>query len=458
MRHRAANASADIIRLSASPVPTAITRLMVFAPHCDDETLGCAGRIQQTLASGGTVRVAILTNGDGYPTAVERQLRCLRAGPNEFRQFAALRQDESLHALQSLGVSSQNVFFFGYPDRGLLSLWNDHWTPDSLYTSPFTRCSASPYANTFHAGSHYCGRDIVEDIKATLRAFHPTIVTVTHPAEDHTDHAAAAAFVTLALLELQSDPRDAGWARQTRLEYYLIHRGDWPAPSGAMPNSPLHPPAAMTRTNTHWTSFPLTSEQVAQKAHSIELYPSQTTVMPTFLKSFIRCSELFGEMPAGRLAVVPEGAIHVNADTADWNSLSPALLDPVRDNVLRDLQGGGDIRALTLCRDSRNLYVRLDTRQPISKRFLYTLHLRLFDSEGVTGTRDAMFKLSPNASKNKSVRIASRDRMMEIAIPWELLTRNMHAKPVQTLSVSMETTLSGVEIDKTGIRFLTLNE
>ena len=147
-------------------------------------------------------------------------------------QFADLRQQESLRALANLGVAADNVHFLGYPDQGLQSLWNDNWTPDHLYTSRTTRCDHAPYATVFHtANAAYCGQSVIDDIKATLRAFQPTLVTVTHPAEDHADHAATAAFVARALQELQADPHDATWAAQTRLEYYLVHRGDWPLPA-----------------------------------------------------------------------------------------------------------------------------------------------------------------------------------------------------------------------------------
>src|SRR5690349_19902092 len=46
-------------------------RLVVVEPHPDDESLGAGGLIQQTLAGGGRVHVLFMTNGDGYPEAVE---------------------------------------------------------------------------------------------------------------------------------------------------------------------------------------------------------------------------------------------------------------------------------------------------------------------------------------------------------------------------------------------------
>src|SRR5579884_1573073 len=381
-RQRAANAAVAHMHLAVVPAPTEATRLMVFAPHCDDETLGCGGLIQQTLAAGGSVRAVMLTNGDGFRTAVARQVRNLRVGPSDYIQFAALRQQETIRALGSLGVKRDDVLFLGYPDRGLMTLWYEDWTPAHTYTSAYTRCDRSPYANTFDPAARYCGQDLLGDIKAVLRVYRPTLVTVTHPAEDHPDHDAAATFVTLALSQLQADPKEGAWARKTRLRYYLVHRGDWPQPQGPHLKDPLLPPAEMASLDTTWRILPLTPQETARKDHAIELYPSQMDLMGRFLASFARRNELFGEITPTRLRTVPEGTMHTDASPADWETQPPVLLDPVRENVLRDLQGGGDIRALYACRDSHTLYLRLDTRQPISSRMVYTLRLRAFDPQG----------------------------------------------------------------------------
>jgi hypothetical protein len=46
------------------------TRLLVVAPHPDDETLGAGGLIQRVRHAGGAVKVVFMTNGDGYPVGV----------------------------------------------------------------------------------------------------------------------------------------------------------------------------------------------------------------------------------------------------------------------------------------------------------------------------------------------------------------------------------------------------
>lgn len=458
-RQHAASAAGDVSRLRPALAPTPATRLLVFAPHCDDETLGCAGLMRQTLAAGGAVRAIMLTNGDGFRTAVERETRTLRVGPRDYIRFAALRQEESYSALEHLGLKRDDVLFFGYPDRGLMTLWNTNWTPERPYLSAYTRCDRSPYANTFDAHARYCGHDLIEDIKASMRAFHPTLVTVTHPTDDHPDHAAASAFVTRALQELQSDPRDAVWARKTRLRYYIIHRGDWPLPQGAYPNAPLLPPAEMAYTDTLWSRLPLAPQDTARKAQSIERYPSQTALMRRFLTSFARNSELYGEVGTTPLATVRDGSVRVDARTEEWNQTPPALLDPVRDNVFRDLYGDGDIRAVYACRDSQNLYLRLDTRQPISHRMTYTVRLRAFGAKGETDNVSYVARLrvtSDGHVPGSAAQVAARGRTLEASIPWKDILGDVNALEAKTLAISMETSLAGMEVDKTGIRFLTL--
>ncbi len=456
-RQRAVYAALGSAPLPALPAPNAVERLLVFAPHCDDETLGCGGLIQQTLAAGGTVRTVMLTNGDGFRTAVERQARTLRIGPQDYIRFAALRQDESHTALAELGVPNRDVLFLGYPDRGLAALWNDHWSPEQTYASVFTGQDHSPYANTFDHAAHYCGHDLLADIKANLSAFRPTLITVTHPADDHADHAAAAAFVTRAVAELQADPQTQTWASRIRLRYYLVHRGDWPLPQGTHTDAPLLPPVEMRNLDTRWELLTLTPAQTRRKAQTIALYPSQCEIAHDFLNAFARRTEFFGTLPEMRLPSLAPDAPRLSADPHTWAKLPPVLLDPARDTVLRDLQGGGDIRTLYACRDGVTLHLRLDTRQPISGRFLYTLRLRAFGPNGETPPAVCTLALHPDAEPfltPQGVRVTAQGRTLVAELPWSLLSQPLAGTEVRTLAVSVTTTLAGVEVDKTGERFL----
>ena len=39
-------------------------RILILAPHPDDETIGCAGIIQEAVSKGAEMKVVYLTNGD----------------------------------------------------------------------------------------------------------------------------------------------------------------------------------------------------------------------------------------------------------------------------------------------------------------------------------------------------------------------------------------------------------
>ncbi len=457
-RHRLLNGAIENVPPPVSASPNRATRLLVFAPHCDDEILGCGGLIQQTHESGGAVRTVILTNGDGFRTAVERQARTMHIGPSDYIQFASLRQQESLNALNLLGETAEDTLFLGYPDRGLMPMWNAHWLRSAPFFSAYTQCDRSPYSRTFDHNANYCGQDVLSDIKAILRAYRPTLITVTHPAEDHLDHAAAAAFVTEALRELAADPGESAWAAQAQLRYYLIHRGDWPLPQGSHLEAALLPPVEMLHVDTRWTSLRLNQKQTRRKAEAIARYPSQTSLMGHFLMSFARRNEIYGDIQPTKLSLAPSGAITMTGRTDDWGFLSPAILDPVRDNVLRDLQGGGDIRTVTACRDLKTLFLRIDTRQPISSQIDYTVHIRYFGAHGETSAKDATIRVqngqafSTNAS---NIRVSVNKRSMEISIPWDRIAFEHNQTPGQALALNIQTHIAGVEIDKTGVRFLT---
>ncbi len=425
-------------------------RVMVFAPHCDDETLGCAGLILQTLRNGGTVRTVMVTNGDGFRTAVEQNSRSLHVGPTDYVRFAGLRQSESMSALSSLGLPKHDTRFFGYPDRGLSDLWNEHWPESDPYRSGYTNCTRSPYEMTYDSRSTYCGADLLADIKTTLRQFRPDLVTVTHPSDDHPDHAAASAFVTRALTELRADPADRAWASRTRLRYYLIHRGDWPQPQGDHRSAPLAPPVAMTNTDSRWSALALAPAEVASKSRAIERYPSQTRLMRGFLIAFARTNELYAQVDSSALQLLPKSA----GDS--WDDRPPVLLDPVRDDVLRDLQGGADIRSCYARVRGDRLELRIGFRQPVSARFRYRVRIRPFADLGSTPARAIVVSVGSGrvdaAPHGSAAQLAARS--VRISIPWSSICEDLPGGSAAWLALAVDTSLGGVTIDSSGVRFL----
>lgn len=85
----------------------AARKVLVLAPHPDDEIFGCGGAIALYARQGVPVQVHILTDGAGYAQEGERA------------QIRATRQKESRQALAGLGSGIQCEFGV-YQDRALL--------------------------------------------------------------------------------------------------------------------------------------------------------------------------------------------------------------------------------------------------------------------------------------------------------------------------------------------------
>jgi LmbE family N-acetylglucosaminyl deacetylase len=82
-------------------------RVLVLAPHPDDETLGCGGAILLHRAQGHAVKVVFVTDGAaGDPRGYYRG-----------RDYVRLREREAERAARVLGVRS--LEFWRCPDRGL---------------------------------------------------------------------------------------------------------------------------------------------------------------------------------------------------------------------------------------------------------------------------------------------------------------------------------------------------
>jgi LmbE family N-acetylglucosaminyl deacetylase len=81
---------------------------VVFAPHPDDETLGCGGTIIKKTAAGANVRIVVMTDGRGSHRKLidEDRLKAIRAG-------------EALEAAARMGTDRSGVHLLEYRDKEL---------------------------------------------------------------------------------------------------------------------------------------------------------------------------------------------------------------------------------------------------------------------------------------------------------------------------------------------------
>ena len=338
-------------------------RALVIAPHCDDETLACGGAIGKLVKAGARVKVVLVTNGDGYYELM-RKLRL--AGPKNYIAFGVKRQKETLAAMRMLGVPESDVIFLGYPDRGTAAMWIGHWSEKEPYKSRYTKCSRSPYANSYRPNASFCGRNLLEDLESIMRDYRPTTVFYPHPSDQHSDHWAVHCFVTQALYE-------TGLLGRVRAGLYIVHRGDWPIPQGLHPTLRLRPPAYLTNIGTRWYESPLTKEQVALKLKAIHSYKSQIPFLGDFLRSFDRTNELFGDLEP--TDVCRMDASPNESDDQTWERVAPCILDPVGDSLRVDMGRGGDIHFVRCYYDDKSLHVCIELDHPHSRRMNYGIQV-----------------------------------------------------------------------------------
>jgi LmbE family N-acetylglucosaminyl deacetylase len=352
-------------------------RLLVLAPHCDDETLGAGGLIQAGLREGLDVRVVVVTACDGYLEAAMAESRHARPTPEDYITLGEIRRQESQEALARLGLdTTDDVAFLMYPDRGLSALWWDYWDKDRLYRSPYSGFEYSP------SGTPYSGQSLLQDLRRILAEDRPDLIVMPHPNDEHIDHRALAAFVSLAVE--QERAKDAAF--QPQLLGYLVHHGLYPQPSGLKPGAFLSPPRRLEPIG-EWLVWRLSEEELAGKREAVAAYRSQQRVLGYFLNSFVRQNELFMRVDGVIPLDIVEGEFLPDADSPQtiWGNVGlPRQDDPVDDGIVRWLSGGADIEGLHLLRLGDSLWVGMYLRGRVSHTYRYDLHVRAVTAESST--------------------------------------------------------------------------
>jgi len=177
-------------------------RLVVIAPHPDDELLAAGGLIQNVIANGGEVKVVIVTNGDGE--FLSRLLNNPLSLPNavNYIGFGENRQQETMQALDSLGIDQNEVVFLGYPDGLINKLWESDWSSIPPMKASYTKTDSSPYQNTYNKQAAYRGSDLFGDLLTIFEDFQPDIILLPHPEDTHLDHSAVSNFSRFAIAKL----------------------------------------------------------------------------------------------------------------------------------------------------------------------------------------------------------------------------------------------------------------
>ena len=260
--------------------------VLVVSPHPDDETLCCAGQIQQAREAGAEVFIVWLTSGDGFKVAAalsERTIRPTRSG--SLTRLGERRMGEARAAAAALGVDGSHLFFLGYPDRGLQGITAG--PPNQRWLSKYTRFSRVHYSDAFSPGAAYTGSNLSADLHAIFALVKPDVVLAPSPLDAHADHRITGELV-MGILEGLNEPEIARW--------WIVHGGvEWPLPKGLRLDLPLFlPPRGRS---LDWQRVDLTREQQMVKLQALRAHKSQLSLSSRFLHAFVRRNELVSTGP-----------------------------------------------------------------------------------------------------------------------------------------------------------------
>lgn len=340
---------------------------MVFAPHCDDETLGVGGLIKTLTAANVPVRTVFFTNGDGFRIAAQFHLKKLNLQPSDYLAFGEARQKEAKSAASRLGQRPEDVEFLSYPDQSLLAMLVASGAAPRTFVPSTTKSDHIPYSSSPSAGSAHVRESVIESIVTQLTTFKPTDVYVTHPLDDHSDHAASPIFLQMAI----DRGVEKGYFQRPRVHWYLVHRGDWPLPQGDHSDRWLVPPTAIAESGKQWQSLSLTSNVINAKRAALNCYVSQVNVMQRMLVSFVRKNE-----------IVTAGDAHALQDIE--------ASEPVGDNVARFANPSADIAKVSTSRKQNVITITTTMAGPCSPAI--DAYVTLITS-GISGSNAYRYKL-----------------------------------------------------------------
>lgn len=258
-------------------------RVLVVAPHIDDEAIGAGGYAIDAIASGAEVFVVFLTAGDCNRFTARLMHRTLEPTMGNYLSVGRLRIREAGDAMQLLGLAPDHYFLLGYPDRGLRAMMNNR---NAIIRSPGTGETSVPYQEALSPGAPYSYNSLMSDVKKIIEFTQPTMIIAPVPFDLHPDHHAAAQITDEALDGLPLHPSRLG---------YLVHTSRIPTGLMSTPERALLPPSRMQTFS--WTTYALSECVQQQKKQVLMTYKSQRPYVFLLRNRFIRPNELFFRYP-----------------------------------------------------------------------------------------------------------------------------------------------------------------
>lgn len=396
-------------------------RVLILAPHPDDEVIGTAGVILEAIRLKLSVKIVYVTYGDNNEPAFIVYEKHIVFKKKAFVNLGEVRRKESIKAMKFLGLKEDDLIFLGYPDFGTFQIFAKYWNTIKPYKSMLTRVTKVPYPDALSPGAPYAGESILKDLEKVITDFKPTKIFVSHPVDVNRDHRAVNLFLRVALWNLE------GKIQEPEVIPYLVHVVRWPMPRGFHPDVVLEPPKELKDSKIAWRRLELSKDQIAEKKKAMSFFKSQIEYAPSYLYTFVRKNELFGDYPVIRLKN--------NDVVAEINKLDYARIDSF-------------------------LLVKLDLKRRIDEYFGISVFLFGY-SKGkdfafmpkiniTIGTRGLKVMDKTKRLLAKDVKVAFKGRSLVLKVPLSLL-----GEPDRILATA-RTSAKDLTLDDTALRVIEL--
>lgn len=253
-------------------------KILLIAPHQDDEILAAGGLIQKSIKQGDDFLILFATNGDYHGLDIARK-----------------RYYESEHALTSLGLAKKSIFYLGYGDTGMkyshsflkrMSLEKNDTLLSSLVSSTTYHSAGMKTVHVMRTGAEtsLTRRAFLSDLNWFIVQHSPDIIIISDSSDMHGDHA--------ALIELL---QNTDVFNQVPICLtYIIHGGNdslWPPRDSQKFTCP---PVCDSKMWNKRISIPLTNQEQYYKYKAIFSFATQLEGdFDNFLVSFSKQEEIF---------------------------------------------------------------------------------------------------------------------------------------------------------------------
>ncbi|WP_424606962.1 PIG-L deacetylase family protein [Caldisericum exile] len=255
-------------------------RILIVAPHPDDEVLSSAKVILDSVRKGAEVYVIFITSGEHN---TDTMLKFAPIPIFSSYLLAYKRYKEALAAAKILGLSKDHLIFLGYPDFGMMKILTN---PNKVYFAGVTFRKRVFENWAYDKGKNFDFNDVYSVLKAEYKKINPTKVFYPSQYDLNPDHRAVSVLTQAVLGDINN--------KNVEAFSYFVHAKGWPFPMGYFPTKALTMPHFFIETpKGKIEDIALERGDIGKKLSAIKAHKSQYLTKPKFMVSFVRANELF---------------------------------------------------------------------------------------------------------------------------------------------------------------------